>query len=265
MRSVLITGAASGIGLATARQLQESYNVHALVRKTSDTTELDKLNITKIIADLTSTQQVQEALTHPFDVVINNACQVLIGTCETCTIDEQQADMDINYFGHVRVLQATLPHMRAQKSGQIINISSVAGYEPFPHLESYVASKWALESLSESLATHLSQWNIKVSLIEPGGVKTKAPGDGALGTRPIKEYQEFCLKAKQQMKDSYSGSMEPSVIAELIEEILETDKPHLRYPVGDFAKARAKARFQDPTGDQYVTFKKEWLASTLNR
>lgn len=64
--------------------------------------------------------------------------------------------MDVNYFGAVRVLQSALPFMRKQRSGHIINISSVAGYEPFPHLESYVASKFALEGLTESLASHLS-------------------------------------------------------------------------------------------------------------
>lgn len=180
-RVVYITGAAQGIGFAIASRLAKiGYRVYAMVRNSSNASDLDKAvkefspQLTKLIGDVTEASSIEQNIqpiiseSGRLDVVINNALHVIVGTCETCTIEEQKQSMDVNYFGAVRVLQSALPFMQKQRSGHIINISSVAGYEPFPHLESYVASKFALEGLTESLASHLSPWNIRVSLIEPG-------------------------------------------------------------------------------------------------
>ncbi len=270
-RVVYITGAAQGIGFSIATHLASvGYRVYAMVRSSSNSSELDKAiekfspRLTKLIGDVTDAQSIEENIQHILseservDVVINNALHVLVGTCETCTIEEQRLSMDVNYFGTVRVLQSVLPFMRKQRSGHIINMSSVAGYEPFPHLESYVASKFALEGLTESLAVHLSAWNIRVSMVEPGGVKTEGSRGAAFGSRRLKDteaYEKYCSHAKQQMVESYNSAMETDVIALLIQEILESKSPHLRYPVGDFAKRRAKERFQDPTGDSDVQYK----------
>lgn len=272
---VYITGASRGIGFAIASHLARvGYRVYAMTRNSSNSSDLDKAvkqlspQLTKLIGDVTQAPSIEENIQQiisesgRLDVVINNALHVLVGTCETCTIEEQQQSMDVNYFGTVRVLQSALPFMRKQRSGHIINVSSVAGYEPFPHLESYVASKFALEGLTESLASHLSPWNIRVSLIEPGGVKTEGPRAAPLGSRLLKDtdaYKKYCSHAKQQMVDGYHTSMETQMIALLVEEILKSKSPHLRYPVGDFATMRAKERFQDPTGDSYVKFKTNLL------
>jgi len=275
MQIVLITGAAQGIGLATAHGLAEmGYRVYAMVRKSSETNKIDAhirkfpSNLIKVIADVTDSSSIEEVVQTilqqegHIDVVINNACHVVVGTCETCTLEEQQESMNVNYFGVIRVLQATLPSMRARRSGQIIQISSVAGFEPFPHLESYVASKFALEGLTESLASHLCAWNIRISLVEPGGVKTEAPRLARLGTRTLQDtnaYERYLSQAKQKMIDVYDQSMDPLEVVQIIEEILKSEKPRLRYQVGEFGKARASARFQDPTGDTYVRFKKQLL------
>ena len=252
MSTVLITGAARGIGFATASYLAKSgYHVYAMVRPSSDTTELDALSspsLTKVLGDVTDAASIERIVQNiirekgRIDVVINNACHVVVGTCETCTIEEQQESMNVNYFGVVRVLQSVLPHMRKQHSGQIIQISSVAGYEPFPHLETYVASKYALEGLSESLASHLVPWNIRISLIQPGGVKTEGPSRTPLGSRTIKDYQSYLEAAKQkdELLEGYDQSMETKEVIEVIEEILKSKKPHLRYPLGEFAITHAK-------------------------
>lgn len=278
MRTVLITGAARGIGFETARYLAKAgYRVYAMTRHSSDTTELDSIikkfpnNLKKVIADVTNSLSIERVVQlileeeKGIDVVINNACHVVVGTCETCTIEEQQESMNVNYFGVIRVLQSILPHMRKQRSGQIIQISSVAGYEPFPHLEPYVASKFALEGLTESLASHLAPWNIRVSLVEPGGVKTEAPRQAPLGTRILEDtnsYERYILHAKQQMIQSYNQSMEPLEVVKVIEEILNSKNPHLHYPVGKFATNRAQERFRDPTGDTYVTFKNQLIGES---
>lgn len=275
MRIVLITGAAQGIGFTTACCLAEDgYRVYAMIRRSSDATSLDAFirkypsHLIRVYADVTDTSSIDKLVKTiietegRIDVVINNACHVVVGTCETCTLEEQQKSMDVNYFGSIRVLQSVLPHMRAQRSGQIIQISSVAGYEPFPHLESYVASKFALEGLTESLAVHLAPWNIQVSLVEPGGVKTEAPRQAQLGSRALSDtraYEFYLLQAKQKMIEGYDQSMDPMEVFQVIEKILKSKKPHLRYPVGEFAKTRARERFQDPTGDSYIEFKKRLL------
>lgn len=276
MKVVLITGAAQGIGLATAIHLaKQGYIVYATIRNSSNTEEIERavqelpLQLFKVYVDVTDSSTIEKAVQTiiqeqgRIDVVVNNAFHAVVGTCETCTIEEQQQSMDVNYFGPVRVLQAVLPYMRMQRSGYVIQLSSIAGYEPFPHLEAYVASKFALEGLTESLASHLCAWNIHVSLIEPGGVKTKGPGSAPLGSRFLNDtsaYKHYMIEAKNKMIESYEHSMDPMEVVSIIEEILKSEKPHLRYPVGEFANMRAKARFTDPSGDSYVEFKKELLA-----
>lgn len=274
MPNALITGAAQGIGFATACHLAKmGYHVYALVRPSSDMKAIDEQpNLTKLIADVTDAEAINSAVETimqkdgRIDVVINNACHVVVGTCETCTIAEQQESMNVNYFGAVRVLQAVLPHMRQRRSGKIIQVSSIAGYEPFPHLEPYVASKFALEGLTESLASHLAPWNIHVSLIEPVGVKTEAPRQAPLGTRILKDteaYAQYIQHAKEHMINSYDQSLETSEVVAVIDEILKSLKPDLRYPVGKFAKARAQERFVDPTGNSYVAFKNQLLTNAF--
>jgi NAD(P)-dependent dehydrogenase (short-subunit alcohol dehydrogenase family) len=271
MKTVLITGAARGIGVATARHLAGTgYHVYAMVRPSSDPTELGSSpNLTIVVGDVTDAPSIDKIVQKiiqekgHLDVVINNACHVVVGTCETCSLEEQQESMNVNYFGPVRVLQSVLPHMRRQRSGQIIQISSVAGYEPFPHLETYVASKYALEGLTESLASHLAPWNIRISLIQPGGVKTEGPTRAPMGSRTLKDtdaYERYLWAAKQKMIEGYDQSMEPEEVVQVIEEILRSTNPHLRYPLGEFAIHHAKKRFQDATGDSYVESKNQFLA-----
>lgn len=265
---VLITGATSGIGLATAVFLAErGFKVYGTCRATSKTAELDQAVeksqscLVKISMDVADTESVNQAVQDillkekKIDVVINNAAYALTGTVESCTIEEQTALFNTNYFGVVRVLQAVLPHFRAKNAGQIINIGSVVGITPFPVIENYSATKFALEGLTESNAVSLSPFKIKVSIIEPGSVRTPAAIHQPIGTRdlgPDNPYEEFHRLGDQMCKESLASGQDPLEVAQLIHQVIMTEKPLLRYQCDELARSTAAARFKDSSGTQEV-------------
>jgi NAD(P)-dependent dehydrogenase (short-subunit alcohol dehydrogenase family) len=226
--------------------------------------------IEKLILDVTDEGSIRAAVAQivqavgRIDVLVNNACHVAFGTVESCSLQQQQRSMDVNYFGVVRMLQAVLPLMRRQRRGRVINISSIAGFDPYPPLETYSASKFALEGLSESLATTVAPWNIWVSLVEPGGVNTEAPMRAEQGERTPEDgdcFVRYARESQKRMVASYKAgaALRPDEVAELIRDILVQEKPHLRYQVGEFTRRVAELRFSDPTGDAFVTKKAELL------
>jgi len=182
---VVITGSSSGIGLATSlllakngfytyatmRNLDKSKRIMDIVKKESlplQVTQLDvdddksvKNAIDKIIAEKKR-----------IDVLINNAGYGLIGCIEDLSLDEARAIFETNLFGIMRVTQAVLPVMRKQRSGTVVNVSSVAGRVGFPVTPAYISTKFALEGLSESMKYELEQFGIKVILVEPGIIRT---------------------------------------------------------------------------------------------
>lgn len=264
--SVLITGATSGIGLSTASHLSEKgYTVYGTYRETSDTLKLDqaieKSNglLKKVLMDVTDETSVQDGVRKilsegQIDVVINNAGYALIGTVESCTFKEHQNLFDTNYFGAVRVIKAVLPHFREKSQGQIINIGSVAGIDTFCAIEVYSASKFALKGLTESMAISLSSFNIKVSIIEPAGVKTPAAAKNQpIGTEDLGEnnpYENFHEVAHEMCITNLEKGSDPIDLAQFIHTIILEKEPKVRYPFGDFAEHLAKGRFKDPSGTE---------------
>lgn len=260
---VVITGASRGIGLVTAEYLaSQGYVVYGTVRYSSDTTKLDqaceryKGHLFKVVMPLTDSDEIQKVMNQiiheqgQIDVLINNAAYALVGTVESCTVQEQKDLFDINYFGPVRTIQAILPHMRQKKNGMILNISSVSGISPFSPLENYSASKFALRGLSESMAASLSPWNIKVCVIEPATVKTMETAPDLVGTRELGDPDPYIL-IRNYLEDSCEGQ-DPKDLAQLLQTIIETPAPHVRYQIGEFAEDISKRVYVDPTGDEMV-------------
>ncbi len=279
---IVITGASQGIGLATATYLaQQGYIVCAGVRTIPASAELIQLtqkfpdHVIIVEQDITNQATIDASCATilkrfgRIDALINNACEIVLGPIETQTIEQQQRVMDVNYFGPVRMIQTIAPIMRKQEFGRIINISSVAGIEGYSSLESYVASKHALEGLSESLATTLAPWNISVSLIEMGQVRTRSNANIKPGMRMAEQIE--CFKRYNEILADFMhkrlvtspntpGVVEPIEVAQCIENIIKTKNPHLRYQIGEYAQTVAQARFKDATGNSYIQTKNKLWA-----
>lgn len=252
---VLISGATSGIGLATAKAFQEKgWKVWAGFRQHIPDELKQMENVSLCHLDVTDDRLVQATIETilkkegRIDALINNAGYGLVGVEECVTISEAQHLFDVNFFGALRLIQAVLPTMRQQKSGHILNISSGVGVHSLPGLGLYSASKFALEGLSESLAATLSHWNIKVSIIEPGFVKNDWGKHCVVGSRSC--HEEFYKKLNQgicQMLSIPQG--QPcEAIAALLVEIAETPQPHVRYQTSVSMKEWIAEKLVDPTG-----------------
>ncbi len=173
MAKVLITGTSSGIGFATAVALgRAGHTVFATMRSLDrgaalrDIVDKERLPISIVQMDVNSQESVDAATSAVraeagcIDVLVNNAGVVRAGSIDSLTFDDFKATMETNYFGALRTIRAWLPHMRAQRSGCIVNVSSVAGRIACSPLGPYSASKFALEAISEALAQEVKPLNI---------------------------------------------------------------------------------------------------------
>ena len=174
---VLITGVSSGIGRATAGKFaQQGCRVFGTVRNTAKAQAIPGVTLIEmdIRDDASIARGIQTIIQQAqrIDVLVNSAGMTLLGAAEETSIAEAQTLFDTNLFGLLRVIKAVLPHMRAQRSGRIVNVSSVLGFLPAPYMALYSASKHAVEGLSETLDHEVRQFGIRVALVEPSFTKT---------------------------------------------------------------------------------------------
>jgi NAD(P)-dependent dehydrogenase (short-subunit alcohol dehydrogenase family) len=235
-RVVLVTGASSGFGKATASSLeQRGFIVFGTSRKASgekqDGVEMVRLDIT---ADESVRECVSTVLSKAgrIDVLVNNAGTVLTGGLEETSVDEAKAHFDSNFFGVVRMVDAVLPDMRKRRSGQIVNVASLAGTFPVPFEGFYGAAKAALITYSEVLRQEVKHLGIKVSVVEPGFFRTNLINTRAAAAKPISDYDETRKRAHTALGDAFGKGGDPKEVAETIVKIIESPSPQLHYPVG---------------------------------
>ncbi len=249
---VLITGSSSGIGLATSLYLaRRGYTVWATMRNLERASELraiaqsERLPIEIAPLDVRDEASVRSAVekiinqSGRIDVLINNAGYGLRGAVEEVSLDEWQEQFETNFFGAIRVTQAVLPQMRAQRSGAIVNISSVLGRMAIPFSGPYTASKFALEGLTETLRYELAPFNIKVILIEPGFIATRFQENAQIAQAAQREESPYSLLKKasgRRVQRNIYRAAPPERVAETIYRALIHPKPKLRYPVGRDAR-----------------------------
>ena len=259
MLSAARLAAAGHTVYATMRDLSKKAKLLAEVNRRGATVQLLRLAVN----DQDSVIKVVKRITSKvgrLDVLINNAGYGLGGFFEDVSDGEFRAQMETNFFGLLTVTRKALPLMRKTASEyggtRIINISSVQGRAPIPGLGAYATSKWAVEGFSESLNHELAPFGIDVVIVEPGSYRTEiftsnahvAEGTGDEAS-PYTRFSEAFKRKIDSMTDGGTVGMgdDPEVVAELIEEIIESKSPKLRYVVGQKAKIRIWLRALLPT------------------
>jgi short-subunit dehydrogenase len=247
--TALVTGASSGIGESTALKLQElGYTVYGAARRVERMTSLADAGVTILKMDVTDDTSMVRGVeqiiadTGRIDVLVNNAGYGSYGALEDVSMAEAKYQFEVNVFGLARLTQLVLPHMRAQGSGHIVNVSSVGGkiYEPLGAW--YHATKFAVEGLSDSLRLEVAQFGVKVVVIEPGAIATEWSGiaaDGLIKTSGESAYADQARNgaAVLSMADGNPRLVSPpSVIANAIAKAVTSHRPRTRYAVGGGAK-----------------------------
>ena len=266
MKSVIITGTSKGIGLETALTFARAgYKVFATMRNPDKATDLkqkikdESLNISISAMDVdsdASVKQCMEAILQEngsIDVLVNNAGIECHGSIEEIPMSDFKAVMETNYFGVLRCTKALLPLMREHKNGCIINVTSIAGKIANTPLGAYAASKHALEAVTESLAQEVKPHNIRVAIVEPGIINTQMANNIGIG-------EDSIYPQSKRFAGLFNASLKtpthPSMVAEKILEIADSNSWQLRYPVGPDALPFLQWR-ASMTDEEYV----DWNAA----
>ena len=247
-KTALVTGASSGIGEETARTLHKlGYTVYAAARRTDRLEKLTPIGIHALTMDVTDDESMTNGIekiiaeTGRIDVLVNNAGYGSFGAIEDVSTDEARRQFEVNVFGLARLTQLVLPHMRAQRSGTIINISSIGGRFTTLLGGWYHASKHAVEALSDALRMETAPFGIDVVVIEPGLIRTEWSGIAAKHLEETADGSVYASQIKAVANSMRSESTNkrqspPSVIADTVEKIVTARTPRTRYVVGFAAK-----------------------------
>jgi len=277
--AVVISGTSSGIGHATALLLDQSgYRVFAGVRREDDAQRLQAKaseRLRTLILDITCQDQIDGAVVAVKEALgpeeglaglVNNAGICEPGPIELIGMDRFRRQIEVNLIGHVAMIQAMLPLVR-QGRGRIINVSSATGRFALPILGAYVASKWALEGMSDALRRELRWLGIPVSIIEPGTVEAPLwdktpdsidmfPDEQIAGKNEL--YDELAAAVRDLMQRGRSVATEPEVLARVIKKAIEARRPKARYCCGPGARMAV-------LGSRLPEFLTDWVTEKILR
>jgi NAD(P)-dependent dehydrogenase (short-subunit alcohol dehydrogenase family) len=244
----LVTGASSGIGKATALRLAAlGFTVYAAARRVERMSDMAEHGIHVESLDVTYDESIVKVVDKivsehgRIDILVNNAGYGSYGAVEDVPIAEARRQFDVNVFGLARLTQLVLPHMRAQRDGYIVNISSMGGkiWEPLGGW--YHAAKFAVEGLSDCLRAEVAEFGIKVVVVEPGSITSEWATISADNLEAISADTPYRSQAKLiagglRKSDTSFLASEPEVVAEVIGKAVQRTKPRTRYPVGGGAR-----------------------------
>jgi NAD(P)-dependent dehydrogenase (short-subunit alcohol dehydrogenase family) len=265
----LVTGSSRGLGrsiaeavlaaghrlVATARTPQQ---LDELVAQHGDRVRAMALDVTDADAARAAVQTAVDAFGR-LDVVVNNAGYADLAAVEDVSLDAFRAQIDTNLLGVVQVTKAALPVLRAQGSGHIIQVSSVGGRMATPGLSAYQAAKWAVGGFSEVLAAETAPLGIKVTVLEPGGMRTDWAGS-SMDIPPISEPYEPTVGASARRMEGFAeaSASDPAKVAQVVLTVAELDDPPVRLLIGsdafNYGRAAWQARLeQDARWEQLST------------
>lgn len=218
---VVVTGVSSGIGRATAVKFaKQGCRVFGTVRNAAKAQAVPGVTLIEMdIRDEASIErgiQVVIAQAKRIDVLVNSAGVTLLGATEETSIAEAQTLFDTNLFGLLRTIKAVLPHLREQRSGRIVNVSSVLGFLPAPYMALYSASKHAVEGLSETLDHEVRQFGIRVALVEPSFTKTNLDLNAPQTVSRIPDYDKELGIVSQAIQNNVQKAPAPDGVAATI-------------------------------------------------
>ena len=242
MPSVLVTGAGRGIGLAITRHMsRRGWDVYATARSDTALDRLDSVrNVRAIALDVTDRDAIAALpgqLPSELNGVVNNAGIIVNGPVEGISLDDLTRQLDINVISQIAVTQAVLPKLRLAQ-GRVVFMSSVSGLLTTPGTGAYSASKYAIESLADALRMELRPWQIRVSLIEPGPIRTD------MWTGALDDYDHMVGRLSEEHRRLYAAHLagnrkllgrlqklaaDPQRVTRAVEHALTSRRPKRRY------------------------------------
>ena len=249
-----ITGTSRGFGREWAiAALERGDRVAATARDTATLADLVdkfgdailpiKLDVTDRAADFAAVEQAHDHFGR-LDVVVNNAGYGQFGFVEELSEQDARAQIETNVFGALWITQAALPYLRAQRSGHIVQVSSIGGITAFPNVGIYHASKWALEGFSQALAQEVESFGVHVTLIEPAGFSTDWSGSSSRRAPELPDYAEV-HKATEEIRSSrWAAPGDPKASAAAVLKIVDAEQPPLRVFFGSAPLGLAKADYE---------------------
>lgn len=261
---ILVTGASSGMGKSTAENLlNKGYKVYGAARRTDRMKDLEKKGMGVVALDLTNDESIVNAVNEvikkegKIDILVNNAGYGSYGSVEDVPIAEAKRQFEVNIFGLARITQLILPYMRKQKSGRIVNVSSMGGIIYSPLGSWYHATKFALEGWSDCLRTEVKQFGIDVVIVEPGGIKTEWGGIAMDNLKKVSSegpYSNMAKKFSNSNDKMQNRLTDVDVLGAEIAKAATDKKPKTRYLKGFLAKPLVRMRklLGDRTFDKMV-------------